>query len=82
MGHPGELGVSVTIDPHEIKSFMDGGGQRVVFSTYQSSERIVESQKLGAPEFDLIIADEAHHCTGAVESHFATVIDDNKLLGH
>ena len=38
---------------------------RVVFSTYQSIEVIKNAQKLGYPEFDLIIADEAHRTTGA-----------------
>ncbi len=37
----------------------------VVFSTYQSLDRIAEAQKRGAPAFDLIIADEAHRTTGS-----------------
>ena len=36
----------------------------VVFSTYQSIEVVGKAQKLGFPEFDLIIADEAHRTTG------------------
>lgn len=36
----------------------------VVFSTYQSIEVVAEAQKLGAPEFDLVICDEAHRTTG------------------
>lgn len=37
----------------------------VVFSTYQSIDVLGEAQKKGFPEFDLIIADEAHRTTGA-----------------
>lgn len=37
----------------------------VVFGTYQSIEVLGEAQKDGFPEFDLIIADEAHRTTGA-----------------
>ncbi|GAB2024388.1 DEAD/DEAH box helicase family protein [Lactovum odontotermitis] len=37
----------------------------VVFSTYQSIEVLGKAQKDGFPEFDLIIADEAHRTTGA-----------------
>ena len=37
----------------------------VVFSTYQSIEVLGAAQKEGFPEFDLIIADEAHRTTGA-----------------
>ena len=37
----------------------------VVFGTYQSIDVLGEAQKNGFPEFDLIIADEAHRTTGA-----------------
>lgn len=37
----------------------------VVFGTYQSIDVLDEAQKEGFPEFDLIIADEAHRTTGA-----------------
>lgn len=37
----------------------------VVFGTYQSINVLGEAQKDGFPEFDLIIADEAHRTTGA-----------------
>ena len=37
---------------------------KVVFSTYQSIKVIAEAQKLGMPEFDLIVCDEAHRTTG------------------
>ena len=36
----------------------------VVFCTYQSLNRLSEAQKIGTPEFDLIICDEAHRTTG------------------
>lgn len=37
----------------------------VVFGTYQSIDVLGNAQKEGFPEFDLIIADEAHRTTGA-----------------
>ena len=37
----------------------------VVFGTYQSIDVLGNAQKKGFPEFDLIIADEAHRTTGA-----------------
>lgn len=56
----------------------------VVFSTYQSISAIHEAQKQGAPDFDLIICDEAHRTTGvtlsgADESHFVKVHDGSYL---
>ncbi|MFM6106549.1 MAG: DEAD/DEAH box helicase family protein, partial [Sphaerospermopsis kisseleviana] len=50
----------------------------VIFSTYQSIQAISEAQKIGLPEFDLIICDEAHRTTGVTiagtdESYFVKV---------
>ncbi|MGH2117194.1 DEAD/DEAH box helicase [Aerococcus sp. L_32] len=58
----------------------------VVFSTYHSIGVISEAQKEGFPEFDLIVADEAHRTTGAHEagkdeSHFTRVHDNNVVKG-
>lgn len=39
-------------------------GVIVVFSTYQSIDVVHQAQKLGIPEFDLIVCDEAHRTTG------------------
>jgi len=65
----------------------------VVFSTYQSLPRIAEAQDSGAPEFDLIICDEAHRTTGiesskaagsrkAGGSGFRLVHDNGRVRGH
>ncbi|MFX4002041.1 DEAD/DEAH box helicase family protein, partial [Streptococcus suis] len=37
----------------------------VVFGTYQSIDVLSKAQENGFPDFDLIIADEAHRTTGA-----------------
>jgi predicted helicase len=58
---------------------MSGDGASVVFSTYQSSPQIAAAQASGAPRFDLVIADEAHHCAGKIDSAFATVLDADSL---
>ena len=56
----------------------------VVFSTYQSMERIEKAQDAGMPAFDLVVCDEAHRTTGyALEdeerSHFLLVHDGAKV---
>ncbi|MFC7404816.1 DEAD/DEAH box helicase [Georgenia alba] len=56
----------------------------VVFATYQSIDVVIEAQKRGLPEFDLVICDEAHRTTGvtlsgADESAFVRVHDQNRL---
>lgn len=54
------------------------GKMIVVFSTYQSIDVISQAHKLGFPEFDLTVCDEAHRTTGVTlqgddESHFIKV---------
>tara|TARA_Y100000590_G_C15728061_1_gene1015983 strand:+ start:163 stop:3300 length:3138 start_codon:yes stop_codon:yes gene_type:complete len=75
------VGFSVTTKVDDILNFFEKAPfeNRVIFSTYQSSERIEEAQSFGAPEFDLVIADEAHHCVGQDNSNFARVVDDSKI---
>ncbi|MFK4926665.1 DEAD/DEAH box helicase [Lactococcus garvieae] len=58
----------------------------VVYSTYQSIDVLGNAQKEGFPEFDLIIADEAHRTTGATalgdeDSAFVKVHNDNNIKG-
>lgn len=55
-----------------------------VFSTYQSIDVIIEAQKNGFYDFDLVICDEAHRTTGATESGkeataFTKVHSDNNI---
>ena len=74
------LGVPVTSDPKDIQDFLlneDGG---IVFSTYQSSPLVEESQRsLEVPAFDIAFADEAHRCAGKVSSAFASILDEQKI---
>ncbi|KGN37509.1 DNA damage-inducible protein [Knoellia subterranea KCTC 19937] len=56
----------------------------VIFSTYQSIDVVAQAQKDGVPDFDLIIADEAHRTTGVtladtVESQFVRVHDNSYI---
>lgn len=58
-------------------------GLKVVFSTYQSLERISEAQKVFGDDFDLLICDEAHRTTGYGEksTEFTNVHDQNFIRG-
>jgi superfamily II DNA or RNA helicase len=76
---PAQLGVPVTEDPAQIAAFMRRPGRRVVFSTYHSTPKIAEAQALGAPRFDLVIADEAHRTVGDASMPFATLLDDRRI---
>ncbi|MGW0327774.1 Helicase associated domain protein [Nocardia sp. NPDC003183] len=70
-----DLGLPVTTDPEDIAAFLRGPGRRVVFATYQSSPQISSAFGLGdVPAFDLVIADEAHRCTGRISPDFGVIL--------
>ena len=76
-----ELKCQVTTKPDEIASALDDmESASVVFCTYQSLSKVSEAQlKHGAPDFDLIIADEAHRTTGIGGALFTLVHDSNAI---
>ncbi|MYJ34399.1 MAG: DEAD/DEAH box helicase, partial [Acidimicrobiaceae bacterium] len=67
-----ELAMPVTTDPDRIAYQLDvedSSSMTVVFCTYQSLSLIADAQAEGslfgsAPEFDLVLCDEAHRTTG------------------
>ncbi len=62
-----ELKIPVTTDPASITQALqktDTNKMTVVFCTYQSLPLIEEAQAEGAPQFDIVLCDEAHRTTG------------------
>nr|WP_232371257.1 DEAD/DEAH box helicase [Desulfogranum marinum] len=75
-----DLAFPVTSSTDEIRNFLLGDRPKVVFSTYQSSPLLAEVQSLEAiPDFDLVIADEAHRCAGKVTGNFSMVLDSQRI---
>jgi len=76
-----DLGVPVTTDANEIATFLRRRGQRLIFSTYQSSPQVAMAYQSPhkPPLLDLAICDEAHRCTGSVSNDFATILDARKI---
>ena len=75
-----ELSVGTTTDANEIASFLKQRGNKVIFSTYQSSPKIAEAFTTHSLKpFDLIIADEAHRCAGESSADYSTVLDGELL---
>lgn len=62
-----------TTNPHTIAARFkpSPNALNVVFSTYQSIDRVHEAQRLGLPDFDLCICDEAHRTTGVIDGEAA-----------
>jgi len=79
-----DLGAPATTDPNKILKQVLSSGLTVIFSTYQSIDSVIEAQRQGLPEFDIIICDEAHRTTGVIidgvdESAFTKVHDNNNI---
>jgi predicted helicase len=76
-----DLGFRPTTKTHEIAEFLErkGPGRRVVFVTYQSSERLAEAARKSGFTFDLAILDEAHKTAGVKDKAFATPLFDENL---
>jgi predicted helicase len=76
-----DLAFPVTSDVEEIRQFIKGDGAKVIFSTYQSSPIVADAQASDSTlAFDLVVADEAHRCTGKVTSAFSTVLDNKRII--
>jgi superfamily II DNA or RNA helicase len=77
----GDLPFEVTTNPADIAKFLSLGGERIVFSTYQSSAQVAKAQEQSGVSFDLVIGDEAHRLTGKTDADYATVLDEKKIVG-
>jgi len=73
-----EMPFPTTTQTDQIQAFLAREGRKVVFSTYDSSERVAEAMSDGA-RFDLVICDEAHRLAGLANASYATCLDDSKL---
>lgn len=86
IGYPATTSYEKVVSNYMELSKKDKTDLLVVFGTYQSIDVLGNAQKHGFPEFDLIIADEAHRTTGATalgeeDSAFQKVHSDNNVKG-
>lgn len=65
IGFPATTSAKKVVDNYQELIQLPKKDLLVVFGTYQSIDVLGKAQKHGFPEFDLIIADEAHRTTGA-----------------
>lgn len=88
-----DIGYPATTSPEKVlNNYLELMGKPkkellVVFGTYQSIDVLGKAQKEGFPEFDLIIADEAHRTTGAKalgeeDSSFTKVHSNSNIKGY
>ncbi len=77
-----DLPFPVTTDPIAIRNFLNMPGKRVIFSTYQSSQKIEEAIAGTSLTFDLVICDEAHRLAGKVDKAYGTVMREGAIPSH
>jgi superfamily II DNA or RNA helicase len=75
-----EIGGNVITEPKEILSFLNQDlNEKVIFSTYQSLPRIIESIQNTEIIFDFVFCDEAHKTAGISKVVFGLVHDNVKI---
>lgn len=83
-----DLPMPPTTNPVELAKALSRPveGMSVVFATYQAVGIVHQAQQLGAPSFDLLVADQAHRTTRTAKdgetSTFTLVHDNNYLQAH
>ena len=81
VGEVYDLGVPTHTDVNEIAALLRArsNGPKIVFTTYQSSDRLAAAARKAGIKFDLAILDEAHKTVGVHSKKFATLLRDRKI---
>jgi superfamily II DNA or RNA helicase len=75
------LGIPTTTSESEITSFLNlkSPNGKIIFTTYQSADKLAVVSKKINFKFDLAILDEAHKTVGAKEKSFSILLRDNQI---
>jgi predicted helicase len=81
VGEAYDLGLPTHTDTSEIAALLraPSNGPKIVFTTYQSSDKLAAAARTARIKFDLAILDEAHKTVGARSKRFATLLSDKKI---
>jgi predicted helicase len=81
VGEAYDLGVPTHTEPKEIAELLRArsNGPKVIFTTYQSSDKLAAAARRAHVRFDLAILDEAHKTVGVHSKKFATLLSDKKI---
>ena len=81
VGEVYDLGLPTYTEPRKIASLLRAPrkGTRIVFTTYQSNNKLAAAGRLAGAEFDLAIFDEAHKTVGVRSKTFATLLRERKF---
>ena len=75
------LGIPTTTNEDEITSFLKrkAPGGKIIFTTYQSADKLAQVSKRLKFKFDLAILDEAHKTVGAKDKAFSILLQEDKI---
>jgi predicted helicase len=78
---PADIPAPVTTDAGVLAAHLAGRGpgRTVVFATYHSAPVVADAQTMGAPAFDLALADEAHRTAGHAAPAFRLILDGDRI---
>src|SRR5262249_36737532 len=81
VGEVYDLGLPTHTDPNEIAVLLraPSRGRKIVFTTYQSSDKLAAAARKARIKFDLAILDEAHKTVVPPTKKFATLLRDTKI---
>ena len=75
------LGIPTTTSEDDITSFLKRktAGGKIIFTTYQSADKLAQVSKKLKYKFDLAILDEAHKTVGAKDKAFSILLQEDKI---
>jgi superfamily II DNA or RNA helicase len=75
------MGIPTTTNIEVISAFLNENhiGRKVIFTTYQSSDKLAQAARNCKFSFDLAILDEAHKTVGVKSKTFATLLSDKNI---
>jgi predicted helicase len=81
VGEVYDLGLPTHTETSEIATLLraPSTGPKIVFTTYQSSDKLAAAARKARIKFDLAILDEAHKTVGVHSKKFATLLRDKKI---
>ena len=76
-----ETGIPTTTDIESIAEFLKKRSSvpKVIFTTYQSAQRLCHASKQANKQFDLLICDEAQKTVGSSSKSFSTLLFDENI---
>lgn len=75
------LGIPTTTNEEQITSFLKRKtpGGKIIFTTYQSADKLAQVSKKLKYKFDLAILDEAHKTVGAKDKAFSILLQEDRI---